>query len=236
MTQNRALRLVIFLIVAVTLVLGTTVVTAQQQEAEPNGEEETATPISIGETVTGEIGTEGDDDMFSFQATKGQTITITGMDKGDLEKDEGIDMSFDNGGGAGIREANGEDVGSITTTENGTYYIEVDATQSFTGSYEFVLTSRNEEGPPTATPTTAPTATSTATLTMTDTSVVIETSTLTSSETNERTLEDLGSEKRPITSTQPDNGGSGVDGPGFGFQVALLAVALLTLAGIKLGG
>ena len=75
-------------------VSGATVAVVQAQESEPNGSEESATPVSIGETINGSIDTPGDRDVYSFVASQGQTITVKGTNTGGLGPDEAMYIQF----------------------------------------------------------------------------------------------------------------------------------------------
>jgi len=137
----------IVLIMAIGLfVSGATVAVVQAQEGEPNGSEESATPVSIGETIDGSIDSADDVDYYSFVASQGQTITLEGTNTGGLGPDESMYIEFPQQDSVGIEEPGANGTASMTVFDTGTYFVKVRGLQESTASYEFTLTTPESGG------------------------------------------------------------------------------------------
>ncbi len=89
-------------------------------EDEPNDGRESATPITPGETITGGIPDEADEDWFAFEVEAGETINLTAR----------------LGPGSGLKfHVLGPDGGKVATTRGGDETISTGATATRSGTY-----------------------------------------------------------------------------------------------------
>ncbi|MDJ0660865.1 MAG: Ig-like domain-containing protein [Crocosphaera sp.] len=93
------------------------------------------TPLTIGETVNGNISEPGEEDLFTFTGTAGQTLYYDG-----LTGDSSIDVQLLTPSGQSLFFVNSNsDRQPITLIETGTYQVRVDGSGITTGDYSFRL-------------------------------------------------------------------------------------------------
>ena len=134
---------------------------SQESVSEPDGEDfsantSTAGRIAVGDSVTGNIGSSGDQDWYAVELVAGVEYRI------DLEGGEtGVGTLADpllrwlhDSGGAGIRGTRNDDGGQgdnarqeFTPTESGTYYISANGKGSGTGTYRLSVTQQSVSEP-----------------------------------------------------------------------------------------
>jgi RHS repeat-associated protein len=98
------------------------------------------TPITFGETISGEIAIAGEQNAYSFTGQVGQQIFLDALG---LDNELGIKLLTPGGVTISVGETH-QDWGPITLTENGTYQLLIDGSSTTTGSYSFVLSDLSE--------------------------------------------------------------------------------------------
>jgi hypothetical protein len=112
---------VLLALVGVMMIPGT-VAGQEKTEQEPNDDRANATKVTPGETITGSIATNDDTDYYSFQATAGQTINLTGV----ADSSAGVRFKLKNAAGnnlGGVSVSTSPEYGGLTAPYTGTYYI-----------------------------------------------------------------------------------------------------------------
>jgi hypothetical protein len=127
------------------------------QEGDPGDSSENATGISSGESVSGTIPGNADEDWYAIEVERGETINVTAT----IGSSGGVEFDLKTPGGNTIGGPRGQGetvVGGATAPESGTYYIQAYKFSGNTGAdYSFTVetyaTTDNEpnESPPNAT-------------------------------------------------------------------------------------
>ena len=126
----------------------------QQSVSEPSGEDfsantSTAGRIAVGDSVTGNIGSSGDQDWYAVELVAGveYRIDLEGSETGVGTLADPLLRWLHDSGGAGIRGTRNDDGGQgdnarqeFTPTESGTYYISANGKGSGTGTYRLSVT------------------------------------------------------------------------------------------------
>ncbi|MGD9128712.1 MAG: CARDB domain-containing protein, partial [Planctomycetia bacterium] len=94
------------------------------------------TPITIGETVDGEIAVPGEVDEFVFDATAGQSLFFDPLSGSSTYLDWTLIAP---GGSELFSSANYDDRGPVELTETGQYTLIIDGYQERTSAYQFVI-------------------------------------------------------------------------------------------------
>ncbi len=99
-----------------------------------NPETSATEDLTIGETITGNISEPGEEELYTFSGTVGQTIYFDG-----ISSESGINASLISPSGQNILFSSlvGSDRAPVTLRENGTYQLKVDGSSANTGDYSF---------------------------------------------------------------------------------------------------
>lgn len=118
-----------------------TIMRAAKSESESNNTRSTADPISIGDTMTGTIGSASDIDCFVFTPSAAQKVTITLTGPTSSSYDYDLWLQDSNGGELARSDAAGSK-GTITySVKKGTkYYIVVNSAKGYGQKYTVKLT------------------------------------------------------------------------------------------------
>ena len=126
----------------------------EQSVSEPGGEDfsastSTAGRVAVGDSVTGSIGSSGDEDWFAVELVAGveYRIDLEGSETGAGTLADPLLRWLHDPDGAGIRGSRNDDGGQgdnarqvFTPTESGTYYISANGKGSGTGTYRLSVT------------------------------------------------------------------------------------------------
>lgn len=129
---------VLFSVVLITSGFSATVLAQPLGEQEPNDVKQTATPLTVAHSVSGEISSATDRDWYAFEAVEGTTPTITLNNRGTVDYDlfdadnrslvgAPTEFSFESGSGA--------NVGVFTAPQTGTYYLLLASNRGSTPTY-----------------------------------------------------------------------------------------------------